>query len=82
MKFKNIYAFPYRDIRMSSRESLAGIYLELEWKKRVGNLRYSVSQGITITARVMKRIGCDVPHEGFQRRCGAEKQVQILREEK
>ena len=39
-------------------------------------------QGLTITAIVMKRKGCDVPLEGFQPRCGAEKRVQILAEEK
>lgn len=39
-------------------------------------------QGLTITTKVMKRRGCDVPHEGFQPRCGSEEQVQILGEEK
>jgi len=33
-------------------------------------------QGLTNTARVMKRRGCDVPHEGFQPRRGGEKRVQ------
>jgi hypothetical protein len=73
MTCKNIYAFSYRDIRMSSRQSLTGLCLQLYWKKRVDNLKYSVIQNITITDKVMKRRGCYVSHEGFQPRSGTEK---------
>jgi hypothetical protein len=42
------------DIHISSVKSPTGIYLELEWKKRVVNLRYFVMQGFTIITGIMK----------------------------
>jgi hypothetical protein len=59
-----LYGYPY-EFPSKSHRNIFGTIMEEA-------CRQFKMQGFTITARVMKRRGCDVPREGFQLGFGAE----------